>query len=280
MSTGQGRGSTAAPRRGVSRAERGLAELWLDLVARLLAEPLTAFPTRPVLEALFASFPGLTGAAAYRATVGADRVPRVRASYWPSTLPGEELTRLGVERMHLHPHVVHAARTGESVTLRFVDIPVAVMSVRDREFFQDLTAPDGLDYQLSIPVETLPGGVRAVEVGRTGEEFTTEDLAVARRLEPLLVGLDRQCAALSGYAGWVAWPQAVEIAQVDVRLTARELAVLALLAEGHTAAAIARRLLIAPATVSKHLERVYTKLGVRDRLTAVLRAQAIGLLPR
>jgi hypothetical protein len=53
-----------------------------------------------------------------------------------------------------------------------------------------------------------------------------------------------------------------------------------LLAEGLTAAAIGRRLTIAPRTVTKHLEHVYAKLHTSDRLSAVLRAQRLGLLPR
>jgi DNA-binding NarL/FixJ family response regulator len=53
-------------------------------------------------------------------------------------------------------------------------------------------------------------------------------------------------------------------------LTARERAVLALLSEGMTAVAIAHRLAISPRTVHKHLENIYAKLGVTDRLGAVL----------
>jgi hypothetical protein len=41
-----------------------------------------------------------------------------------------------------------------------------------------------------------------------------------------------------------------------------------------------RRLGIATGTVQKHLENSYRKLGAGDRLTSVLRAQALGLLPR
>ncbi|MHC8504121.1 LuxR C-terminal-related transcriptional regulator [Pseudonocardia artemisiae] len=39
-----------------------------------------------------------------------------------------------------------------------------------------------------------------------------------------------------------------------------------------------RRLAIAERTVHKHLQRTYAKLGVTDRLSAVLRAQRLGLL--
>ncbi|MEU4242438.1 helix-turn-helix transcriptional regulator [Actinoplanes sp. NPDC026619] len=61
-------------------------------------------------------------------------------------------------------------------------------------------------------------------------------------------------------------------------LTQRESAVLGLLAGGLTAAAIARRLGISERTVHRHQNHLYRKLGVSDRLVAVLRAYALGLL--
>ena len=61
-------------------------------------------------------------------------------------------------------------------------------------------------------------------------------------------------------------------------LTGRELAVLHLLVEGCTAVAMAHRLGISVRTVQKHLEHVYRKLGVADRLGAVLTAQRAGLI--
>lgn len=64
----------------------------------------------------------------------------------------------------------------------------------------------------------------------------------------------------------------------DPRLTPRELAVLRILADGWTAAAIAHRLSISERTIHKHLEHVYSKLCVSDRLSAVIRAQCLGLL--
>jgi DNA-binding NarL/FixJ family response regulator len=62
-------------------------------------------------------------------------------------------------------------------------------------------------------------------------------------------------------------------------VTGRERAVLTLLVGGLTANAIAHRLGTSPRTVHKHLENLYRKLGASDRLTAVLRAQRLGLLP-
>jgi len=66
----------------------------------------------------------------------------------------------------------------------------------------------------------------------------------------------------------------------DARLTGRELAaVLGLLVEGLTAAVIGRRLGIATRTVHKHLEHVYAKLRTDNRITAVVRAQQLGIVP-
>jgi len=61
-------------------------------------------------------------------------------------------------------------------------------------------------------------------------------------------------------------------------LTCRERSVLELLADGLTAQAIARRLGISPRTVHAHLSHVYRKLGVSDRMRAVLVGQAAGLV--
>ena len=62
-------------------------------------------------------------------------------------------------------------------------------------------------------------------------------------------------------------------------LAPRELAVLRLLAEGHTNKQVARELDIRPETVKSHLKHIYGKLGVDRRLQAVLKAQGLGLLP-
>ena len=67
-------------------------------------------------------------------------------------------------------------------------------------------------------------------------------------------------------------------AAAALNLTAREVEVLQLLAEGLLARTIAARLGLSPRTVHKHLSNVYTKLGVHDRLVAVSIARAQGLI--
>lgn len=61
-----------------------------------------------------------------------------------------------------------------------------------------------------------------------------------------------------------------------VGLTERESEVLALLAKGHTNAEIAGALFLGEATVKTHLSNVLQKLGVRDRLQAVVWAHTRG----
>ncbi len=61
-------------------------------------------------------------------------------------------------------------------------------------------------------------------------------------------------------------------------LTQREAEVLAMIADGLTVAAIARRLFISTSTVKTHIKSVFEKLGVNERAAAVAEAMRRGLL--
>jgi len=60
-------------------------------------------------------------------------------------------------------------------------------------------------------------------------------------------------------------------------LTPREAEVLTLIADGLSNAEIAERLVVSPATVKTHVNRIFMKTGVRDRAQAVRYAFAHGL---
>lgn len=62
-------------------------------------------------------------------------------------------------------------------------------------------------------------------------------------------------------------------------VTEREVEVLRLLSDGLIAQSIAQRMSVSERTVHKHLENLYHKLDVHDRLMAVIRGQQLGLLP-
>jgi DNA-binding CsgD family transcriptional regulator len=97
-----------------------------------------------------------------------------------------------------------------------------------------------------------------VAFDRSGRDFTDRDLALLHLVRPHLAD-----------ALWRAAHDAPAR-----RLTARERLVVARVARGATDAAIAHELGISRRTVGKHLENVYTALGVHDRTSAALRLAA------
>lgn len=72
--------------------------------------------------------------------------------------------------------------------------------------------------------------------------------------------------------------QAREASEVRAVLTDRELEILEHLARGLTVKQTATRLGISPRTVESHIAKLYRKLGARNRVQAVSRATALGLV--
>lgn len=64
----------------------------------------------------------------------------------------------------------------------------------------------------------------------------------------------------------------------NVSLTNRELDMLRLLSQGFSTAAIAQQFSLSPVTVSNHISRLLTKLGVHSRIEAVAAAHRAGLI--
>jgi ATP/maltotriose-dependent transcriptional regulator MalT len=64
----------------------------------------------------------------------------------------------------------------------------------------------------------------------------------------------------------------------QVALSAREIQVLRLVAEGASNGDVAARLHISDATVKSHLVHVFSKLGVSSRTAAVSEARSLGML--
>ena len=102
--------------------------------------------------------------------------------------------------------------------------------------------------------------VEAVRVVAAGEALLAP--TVTRRL------LDRFAASL---------PVETPPPSLDV-LTARELEILRLLAAGNSNQEIAAELVVSEATVKTHVSSVLRKLGVRDRVQAVMIAYDTGLV--
>ena len=108
------------------------------------------------------------------------------------------------------------------------------------------------------PADQLLAGIRAAAAGDA-----LIDASVTRRL----------------IARFVARRPASPPAGADLEsLTDREREVLELLARGLTNAEIADRLVVSGATVKTHVARVLAKLGLRDRVQAVILAYEAGLV--
>ena len=128
------------------------------------------------------------------------------------------------------------------------------------------------EHQLSVIVDFAPPmRGRGWVLCREGRDFSDAELDRTRLLFPLLVAVGRMYDRLEPWHNPAA-------SAVGGLLTARELAVLTLLARGLSVDAIGRRLAISGRTVAKHLEHVYRKLGCNDRLVAVTLAKELGIL--
>ena len=79
-------------------------------------------------------------------------------------------------------------------------------------------------------------------------------------------------------ASFVATPQPGEAVRLRGQLSERELEVLGLVARGYSNAEIAGALFIAETTVKTHVARLLQKLGLRDRVQAVVFAYEHGLV--
>lgn len=247
-----------------TRAERE----WLEIVADLVAAPPAVLPDEPIALQLCRTF-GLTACSYNDVAPG-----RHDLRLWPEEQQfgglRADLTEWAERRSHLdHPLLRFYLATARRVPMQTADLPVA--DVRRRRRATEILRAVGAPNQFALPLWLGPGRNRSFVMGRP-EVFGEAEVRLVHLLWRLLTGVDRQLQALARCPG------ASDVME-DLRLTPRELAVLALLVEGHTAAAIGRRLTIGERTVQKHLEHTYRKLGVRDRLSAVLRAQDLGLLP-
>jgi DNA-binding CsgD family transcriptional regulator len=248
---------------------------WLDLVANLLAAPITVLPEERLAAALMTTFDA-PGCAFHCRPTPDTVVQRMYPRGLFSVTQQAEWVRLSLEVPACHPLLNYYLTTGDTTPQQVADVPSVFAGPGVRARWAELGRCYGFEHQLAIPLPPGTDGPRWFVLGRS-TPFAADRMALARRVQRLIVGLDRQATALTRWQNRATAPEACAVT-ADVRLTPRELSVLGLVADGLTAAAAARRLLVAERTVHKHLERVYAKLGVSDRVSAVLQAQRLGIL--
>ncbi len=165
------------------------------------------------------------------------------------------------EAMRSHPLLVWFAHTGDPTPMSAGRVPRELVAPMGWAYLTEALGPHDCDQQLSIPYRLGTSSYRAFVLAQSRQDFADEQLDLARRLQPLLAVLDRQAGSLAQV------PRSTAVGEEAV-LTCREVAVLRLLADGLTAAAIGRRLWVSPRTVHCHLGHIYRKLGVSDRMMA------------
>jgi DNA-binding NarL/FixJ family response regulator len=117
--------------------------------------------------------------------------------------------------------------------------------------------------------------VAAVRLVRTGDALLAP--SITRRLVERFAG--GGTAAAVAAAGPPAAPAAAPAGHTDMSaLTPREHEVLCLIARGMSNAEIAAALFLSEATVKTHVARILTKMGLRDRVQAVVAAYETGLI--
>ena len=134
----------------------------------------------------------------------------------------------------------------------------------------------------SVPAEE-PAGVAVLRAGAGGllaKDVPAADLAAAIRA----LAAGQSVLAPAALDRLLAGPR-VEATPGDVPrdyagLTDREREVLVLVGRGRSNAEIAAELGVGETTVKTHVGRVLTKLGLRDRVAAVVLAYEHGLIPR
>jgi HD-GYP domain-containing protein (c-di-GMP phosphodiesterase class II) len=131
--------------------------------------------------------------------------------------------------------------------------PARILAAAD--VYQSMRGPR--PYRAALPAEAAAAELRAeVKAGRIDADAAEAVLSAA------------------GHAG-----QAARRPEYPAGLTAREVDVLRLAAQGLSSKQIAQRLVISPKTARNHIEHIYVKIGASSRATASLFAVRHGLLP-
>jgi DNA-binding NarL/FixJ family response regulator len=136
--------------------------------------------------------------------------------------------------------------------------------------------------------ELIQTGLQAGALGYVLKDITAEQLATTIRVVAqgqVLLHPDvahKVLASLSSAPSEPAVPAPATSTFVGgsdmAQLTEREREILALLAHGDSNREISETLYIASGTVKNHLSNILSKLGVRDRTQAALKARELGLL--
>jgi DNA-binding CsgD family transcriptional regulator len=151
---------------------------------------------------------------------------------------------------NLADHPIMSGRHGRVVAVS--DVLRTRRELESTWLWQEALRPAGVRYEIGVELSHPSDEMSVVVLSRgDGRDFDDRDHLVLRLLRPHLDAAVRR------------------VARPATALTDRERQVMLLVRDGLTDAQVARRLGVAEATVSKHLEHVYAKSGARSRVQAV-----------
>jgi DNA-binding CsgD family transcriptional regulator len=209
-----------------------------------------------------------------------------KAVFWPRSRADPERVAAYARVSHTHPLRrplldLAAARPSRITPLRLSDV-LTTRAWQSTAIYRE--AMRGTTDQVCLPLCFRGATVRAVTLSRVGGRFTDRqrdllaltgahvnaalararlrDAAPGQQIAPVLAAPVLAAAVLSAPV------LAAPVGPASPMLSPREREVLDLVAEGLTDAQIARRLELRPATVSKHLHRIYRRLDLPNRAAA------------
>lgn len=169
--------------------------------------------------------------------------------------------------------LTNARSGGSAPTETQAPTKVVILTTFDRDdyLFDALEAGASGFLLKNAEADDVVEGVRTVHGGHAllAPEVTRRVIAAAHRPPAQHATQPRTTPA----------PTAAAAQRLLDDLTAREREVLATMAAGLSNAEIAATLFLSEATVKTHVSKVLTKLGVRDRVQAVIAAYRAGLVP-
>jgi DNA-binding CsgD family transcriptional regulator len=163
--------------------------------------------------------------------------------------------------VHQHPLVQDMVKVGDTGPRRMSDF-ISVEEFKKLELYEHVFKPLRSLHQIGFSVVAVPGMIIGIGVNRTHDDFSDEELALARLL-------------------WEQIPAAfhhVQLKEIHEResklgasfdLSGRESELLVYLRAGLTNQAIAESMILGRRTVEKHLQNLYAKLAVTNRTAAV-----------
>jgi DNA-binding CsgD family transcriptional regulator len=172
------------------------------------------------------------------------------------------------------PITEYRTRTGDLSAVRMSDV-IGKARYHELPFYREYYLPVAFEHVLDLGLSHERTNLRSLILIRERDvaDFSDRDRAVLELLRPHLRAREARSELRRRARETSADAMAPDQADGEASLTIREREILHLAAAGRTNAEIARELWISPATVKKHLENVYAKLGVGSRAAAASRAQ-------